>query len=192
MALTKTTTLNEFFVRLSDDGQTIKGMHVADLERVLENGAVISSKMLQPRSIAINDAVSLGTVAQAINLASLATIDSLVSAKDAAVAARDAAISEKESLAARLAELEPPTQDGVPQVVTRRQARQALILNGLFDNVQVAIDAIPDLIQREMMQSEWDDSQTFERHRASLLTLAGALGLTSNQVDALFIQAASL
>lgn len=80
----------------------------------------------------------------------------------------------------------------MPQSVTRRQARQALLLAGVLADVQPAIDAIPDAAQRAMMQIEWDDSQTFERQRPSLIALASALGLTSEQLDGLFIQAASL
>lgn len=78
----------------------------------------------------------------------------------------------------------------VPESVTRRQARQALLLAGLLDSVQPAIDAIPDPIERGLVQIDWDDSQEFERHRPTLLMLASALGLTEEQVDTLFIAAA--
>jgi hypothetical protein len=87
----------------------------------------------------------------------------------------------------------PPVVIGnVPQSVTRRQARQALIMAGLFDQVQPAIDAIVDAQQRALMQSEWDDSQMFERNRPALITMATALGLSSAQVDDLFRAAAAL
>ena len=80
----------------------------------------------------------------------------------------------------------------VPASVTRRQAKQALLLNGLLANVQPAIDAVPDATQRAMIQIEWDDSQVFERDRPALIALGSALGLSSAQLDALFIQAAQL
>lgn len=80
----------------------------------------------------------------------------------------------------------------VPAEVTRRQAKQALLLAGLLGSVQGAIDAIPDATQRSLAQIEWDDSQVFERDRPLLITLATALGLTSEQLDALFITAATL
>ena len=80
----------------------------------------------------------------------------------------------------------------VPASVTRRQAKQALLLNGLLANVQPAIDAIPDATQRAMIQIEWDDSQVFERDRPALIALGSALGLSAAQLDALFIQAAQL
>lgn len=84
----------------------------------------------------------------------------------------------------------PPVR--IPSSVTRRQARQALLLAGLLDNVQPALDAIPDATQRRLMQIEWDDSQEFHRNRPALLALAGALGLNSSQIDQLFITAAGL
>jgi hypothetical protein len=81
---------------------------------------------------------------------------------------------------------------GIPKIVTRRQAKQALILNGLIGGVQPAIDAITDPTQRALMQSEWDDSQEFFRDRPQLIMLARALGLTDAQLDALFVQASTL
>jgi hypothetical protein len=86
----------------------------------------------------------------------------------------------------------PPAVVTVPQEVTRRQARQALLLAGILPNVQPAIDAIADATQRGLIQIEWDDSQTFQRHRPALLQLAAALGLSSAQLDELFIQASKL
>lgn len=83
----------------------------------------------------------------------------------------------------------PPS---VPTEVTRRQAKQALLINGLLANVKPAIDAIPDPTQRAMIQIEWDDSQVFERNRPALIALGSALGLGSAELDALFIQAATL
>ncbi len=80
----------------------------------------------------------------------------------------------------------------VPQTVTRRQARQALMLNGLLDTVPTLIAGIPDATQRGLAQIEWEDSQVFERQRPLVLTIGGALGLDAGELDALFIQAAAL
>lgn len=90
------------------------------------------------------------------------------------------------------AEIEAAQRARVPQSVTRRQARQALLLAGLLDNVQPAIDSIADPVQRSMAQIEWDDSQQFERKRPLLVSLADALGLGEKALDNLFIQAAQL
>jgi hypothetical protein len=80
----------------------------------------------------------------------------------------------------------------IPQEVTRRQALQALLLAGKLALVQPAIDAIPDATQRGMMQIEWDDSQTFQRTRPSLIAIGSAIGLDSAAIDALFVTAAAL
>ncbi len=86
--------------------------------------------------------------------------------------------------------VELPVQ--VPKSVTKRQARQALIKNHMIDGVEAAINGISDPMKRELMRSEWNDSQVFERDRPALLELAGVLDLSSEQLDALFIQAAAL
>lgn len=80
----------------------------------------------------------------------------------------------------------------VPSRVTRRQARQALALAGLFGQVQPAINAIPDPRQRQLAQIEWDDSQDFERDRPLLIELGHAIGLDDAGIDELFIQAGAL
>lgn len=80
----------------------------------------------------------------------------------------------------------------VPQSVTRRQALQALLLAGLLDDVQPAIDAIADPMERRMAQIEWDDSLDFVRNRPLLIQIGATLGLDSAALDQLFITAASL
>jgi hypothetical protein len=85
-----------------------------------------------------------------------------------------------------------PSLTPVPQKVTRRQAIRALRLAGKYDLVQPAIDAILDQDQRQFMQDEWDESQEFERDRASLIAMATAIGLDSAAIDALFVTAAAL
>jgi hypothetical protein len=80
----------------------------------------------------------------------------------------------------------------VPQSVTRRQARQALLMAGKLADVQPAIDAITDPVQRGLLQIEWDDSLNFDRSRPALIALAAAIGIDSAQLDTLFITAGSL
>jgi len=93
-------------------------------------------------------------------------------------------------LALETADLSPPPP--APASVTRRQARQALLLAGLLSQVQPAIDAIPNAAMRAMVQIEWDDSNEFDRYRPALIGLATALGMTSAQLDQLFITASKL
>ena len=83
----------------------------------------------------------------------------------------------------------PPTP--IPQVVTMRQAQHALFLAGHLENVQLAIDALPEP-DRSLANIEWQKSQEVERNRAFVLTLGQALGLTETDLDDLFILAATL
>lgn len=77
----------------------------------------------------------------------------------------------------------------VPKKVTRRQARQALLLRGYLDQVPVAIAAIPDVMQRRLAEIEWEDSQEFERHRPLVISIGTAMGM---DLDELFIFAGTL
>jgi hypothetical protein len=79
----------------------------------------------------------------------------------------------------------------IPQVVTMRQARLALLGAGKLASVTAAINALPSP-QKEAAQIEWEYSQTVERNRGLVLLLSAALGLTDLQLDELFIRAASL
>lgn len=90
-----------------------------------------------------------------------------------------------------LAPVPAPVQQ-VPPSVTRRQARQALLLKGLLDRVDPAIASIEDNIQRQLAEIEWQDSLNFERNRPLVIQIGTALGLDSDGLDELFIFAATL
>lgn len=79
----------------------------------------------------------------------------------------------------------------VPQVVTMRQARLALLEAGKLTDVQPAIDAMPSP-QKEQAAIEWEFSSVVERNRPLVQTLGPALSLTDADLDALFIRAATL
>lgn len=79
----------------------------------------------------------------------------------------------------------------VPQQVTMRQARLALLAAGLLDSVNVAIAAMPTP-ERSAAVIEWEYAQTVDRHSPFTQQLAAGLGLTDAQLDALFTTAASL
>ena len=100
--------------------------------------------------------------------------------------------TQAEKDAAIAADIEAKRKASVPVSVTRRQAKQALLLNGLLANVQPAINAIPNAAQRAMIQIEWDDSQVFDRDRPALIALGTALGLSSSGLDEIFVQAGAL
>ena len=82
----------------------------------------------------------------------------------------------------------PPS---VPASITMRQARLCLHKHGMLAGVQPAIDALPEP-DRTAAQIEWDYSAAVERERGFVLVIAQALGITDEQLDALFIEAATL
>ena len=79
-----------------------------------------------------------------------------------------------------------------PDSVTMRQARLVLLGAGLLDAVNAAIEAIPDTMQRRAAEIEWEYAQTVDRASPFTQQLASSLGLTSEQLDGLFTQAAAL
>lgn len=83
------------------------------------------------------------------------------------------------------------SKPAVPQQVTMRQARLALLAAGKLDTVSAAIASLPSP-DKEEAQIEWEYSQTVERGRRFVAMLAPALGLDSAALDQLFITAATL
>lgn len=80
----------------------------------------------------------------------------------------------------------------VPERVTMRQGRDALILAGLDEAVDAAIDAIQNPIARKRARNAWMNSNEFERNNGFIAQLGPAIGLTDAQIDQLFITAATL
>lgn len=79
----------------------------------------------------------------------------------------------------------------VPAAVTMRQARLALLGANLLSSVDTAIDALPEPT-KSAARIEWEYSNELQRGNALVAALTPALGLTSEQVDALFIAASAL
>lgn len=80
----------------------------------------------------------------------------------------------------------------VPAVVSARQAKRALLEAGLLDDVQQAIDNIPEPLEQRRVQIDWDESTEFRRDWPTLAALAAAMQLDRGTLDALFIKAATL
>lgn len=77
----------------------------------------------------------------------------------------------------------------VPQVVSRFQARAALHLAGLLEQVEALMrDPETDVIAK----LAWWDAQEFRRQSPTIAAMAKALGLTDAQIDELFIAAAGI
>ena len=82
-----------------------------------------------------------------------------------------------------------PPPSGPPQVVSRFQARAALHLAGLLDQVETLMaDPTTDTLAR----LAWTDAQEFRRTSPTLVAMAAALSLTDAQLDQLFITAAGI
>lgn len=79
----------------------------------------------------------------------------------------------------------------VPQTVTMRQARLALLQANLLHLVDAAIGSL-DEPDRSAARIEWEYSQEVERDHSFLQTLAAELGLTEEQIGDLFMLAGTL
>ena len=76
-------------------------------------------------------------------------------------------------------------------VVTMRQARLALLQQGLLAGVEAAINLMPEP-DRSKVSIEWEYASTVERMSPWMSAMGAALGLTEEQLDDLFILAASI
>ena len=78
-----------------------------------------------------------------------------------------------------------PEVVAVPEKVSRFQARAALLQAGLLAQAEAAVAQAGPLALLA-----WQDAQEFHRNSPTINGLAPALGLTAEQIDALFIVAA--
>jgi len=83
----------------------------------------------------------------------------------------------------------PPSK--VPQVVTMRQARLALLGAGLLKSVTDAVAAMPG-VEGDAARIEWEYAQEVRRDSPLLSSLAIAMQMTDDQLDALFTEGAAL
>lgn len=83
-------------------------------------------------------------------------------------------------------ELQAMAKAKVPQVVTPRQARLALLQVGLLDEVDLATKA------NKAHEVYWEYSLEVKRDDALLIELATVLGMTDAQLDDLFVLANTL
>ena len=80
----------------------------------------------------------------------------------------------------------PPAPPVIPQRVTKFQAKAALFLAGLLDDVEALMaDPATDRITR----LAWTESLHFERQSPMIAAMASLLGLSNQQLDALFVSA---
>lgn len=86
------------------------------------------------------------------------------------------------------AEIGESTQP-VPQEVSMRQARLALLADGRLDDVETALAALPGDAGRAA-RIEWEYAGTVTRDSDLIISLGAQLGLTDQKIDDLFRAAA--
>lgn len=78
----------------------------------------------------------------------------------------------------------------VPQKVKKLALKLALIKIGIStSNITNTIYAMPESLQKDELITLWEDADFFERNNESLNSMATSLGISSEQLDQLFILA---
>jgi hypothetical protein len=85
----------------------------------------------------------------------------------------------------------PPLPPRIPREIANWRARAVLELSGLLPTVDAAINGMtgPESI---VVRHAWNSAAPLARRGPTVAALAPALGLSDEQVDAMFIQAESL
>jgi len=96
----------------------------------------------------------------------------------------------RDATAAEIASMEP-NRRVVPQEVSMRQARLALLARGVLGQVDAAINSLPSP-DGEAARIEWDYSSVVARNSPLVVMMGAALGLDDDALDELFINAARL
>lgn len=82
-------------------------------------------------------------------------------------------------------------QKVIPSFVSMRQARLALLQQGLLSQVQTAIASLPSP-QKEAAEIEWEYATEVRRDSSLVKNLSVGLSLTEQQLDELFTLASTL
>ena len=180
-----TSQFSDFEMEVAPTGGTlaeiVAGFSEAALTAASELPATLTAKQAE-----MDEALATAQAAHAAELAAVqAGMDAERTAVQAALAAKDAEIA---ALEVQVVALTPaPVVDGIPQSVTMRQARLALLQAGLLDKATKAVAGAGPAAQ-----IEWEYSSDVGRNAALVQALSGALGLTDEQLDGLFVVAATL
>jgi hypothetical protein len=81
-------------------------------------------------------------------------------------------------------------RDKTPKKISMAQARSALISAGYMPAINKAFESMPG-VAGEVARSDWEYATVVERNAPLTLALAAVLGLTDEQLDALFVSAAA-
>ena len=81
----------------------------------------------------------------------------------------------------------PAPEPYIPTQLTRRQAKLILLQYGLLDAVEAVVATLP-----RAAQIEYADALSFERSNPLMKLVAETAGLTTEQVDAMFVAGSAL
>jgi hypothetical protein len=79
----------------------------------------------------------------------------------------------------------------LPSVATPRQIRLALLDMGLLESIQTFIGTLEEPLKTKVM-IEWEYSTQIEKISPVIQALSTQMGLTSEQLDAIFVKAATI
>lgn len=89
----------------------------------------------------------------------------------------------------------PPYEPPAPTLppLTARQFRLGLVMGGItLEQVEAAISSIEDEQDRAVAEIEWEYASQFERNHPLIDQIGAALGLTPEQIDAMWQAALAL
>ena len=81
-----------------------------------------------------------------------------------------------------------PLEQTLPPL-TRRQFKLALLYENLADAIDLAIENIPDPLTKEVVKIEYTEGTEFHRTSESVQYLAGLLGLSTAELNAVWEKA---
>jgi hypothetical protein len=176
-----TTRPYELLARFAPDG-TVAGVSVRTITTVngrdYESDPQPLSDTSDPEFVAFAEQFSADVVAERDLLK--AELEALANLQ----AERDQLAAQVSDLQAEIEALKNPPS---PQSITPRQAKLALYGAGLLDEVEAMVAQADRAVQ-----IHYHESVTWLRNDPVLIGLAAQLGMTAEQLDKLFIQAATL
>ena len=86
---------------------------------------------------------------------------------------------------------DPPAAPTPPSSVSMRQGRLALLQSNMLHLVDAAIAGIDDPVQKAAAEIEWEYATSIDRNSQFVQSLAAELNLTEQQLDDLFLLAAT-
>lgn len=152
---------------------------------IIQNGAVANAIEVEPTEID-------GALLSAIDHARLLLPDEHVELLPAGAGIGWAWTAETGFQAPVVPQAELPATPPVPVSVSMRQAKRALLNAGLLDAADMAIAGIANETARRTAQIDWTSATEVRRDWPLVGTIAQALSLTDEQIDALFVAASQL